>query len=360
MTKPASVPLDPGQAFGVAAGAVLAEINFQAHDTLGVESSMVGTVLRRDWGIGDRAALLGTLGMLASEGHRREFEDMGARLQRAGRAPADPLHLYRPDEFLALPIEEQVALRERCRLALMLLPAHRSLVAWDFGRLIMLARWGFTARYLSEAEAWGWIERASGAIQSSFRSWLDVGENYLAGVRFWSKDKEGLVDDTQAALDRLLDPKNAQSPWNRVPFPGAASDPGVARRLEARQSARTREHAKNRRNALLLVAAVVVVIVAGRIVGPRLHPCDRLDARLCADLGPEACEVWRGPLNKTASGSSMAHEVRGRRALADLALHLWLGWDFQRDHDICSAQNDDSVYPATLQGIRASVSATRR
>jgi hypothetical protein len=358
MTTPQSAPPNSRQAFGLAAGAVLAEINIYGCNTLGVDRSMVDTVLRRDWGIEDRVALLKTLAWLATEGHRGEFEQMGARLRQAGKAPADPLHLFRPDEFLALSIQEQVALRARAGLALELLPAHRSLVAWDFGRLIMLARWGFTIGWLSEAEAWTWIERGAAAIEGAFHSWLDVGENYLAGVRFWSEDKESLVDDTQAALDRLLDPHNAKSPWNEIPFPGAAGNAQVARRLEARQSARAKEHAGNARNLALLVAAVVIAIVAGRVVGPRFHPCDRLDARLCADLGPAACEAWKGN-GKLLSGSSMRHETRGRRALADLGMHLLLGWDRERSHETCSMQVDDAVYPKILEGVRTTVAARR-
>jgi hypothetical protein len=359
-TPPQSAPPSPRQSFGLAAGGVLAEINFYACDALGVDPSMVDTVLRRDWGIQDRAALVEMLEWLAAGGHRKEYEDMGARLRAAGRMPADPLHLFKPDEFLSLSIEDQVALRERAGVAGQLLPAHRSLVAWDFGRLIMLARWGFSIGFLSEAEAWIWIERAAAPIEAAFKSWLDVGENYLAGARFWSKNEERVVDDTQAALDHLLDPENAKSAWNRVPFPGAAANPDLARRLEARRTARAKERAGTVRSAVLLVAAVVIAIVAGRLVGPRFHPCDRLEARVCADLGPDMCAVWKGPLAKVGTGSAMAHESRGRRGLADLGMHLLLGWDRERDHETCSAQLDDTVYPATLQGVRATVVASRR
>jgi len=274
--------------------------------------------------------------------------------------PGDPLQLHRPDEFLHLSIEEQVALRERARVAGDLLPLHRSLIAWDFGRLIMLARWGFSIGFLTEAEAWGWVDRAGAQIEGHFRYWLDVGENYLAGVRFWSKDDERLVDDTQAALDRLFDPKNGKSPWNRVPFPGGAGAPEVARRMEARRTARAREHATDMRNLVLLVAAVVVAIVAGRVVGPRFHPCDRLDDRLCADLGPDSCELWKGRFNKAVSGSSMRHESHGRRLLVDRAMHLLLGWDSERSHETCSAQASDAVYPGTLDAVRATIAVARQ
>ena len=309
-TPPSALP-SPRQSFGLAAGAVLAEINLYGCDTLGVDGSMVDTVLRRDWGVEDRAALLAMLEWLAAGGHRKQVADT-------------------------------------------------SLVGWDFGRLIMLARWGFTIGFLSQAEAWAWIERAAAQIESVFQSWLDVGESYLAGVRFWSKNKESVVDDTQAALDRLLSPKNAKSAWNKVPFPGAARNPDVARRMVAREVARAKEHATNLRNGVLLVAAIVLAIVAGRLFGPRFHPCDRLETRLCADLGAELCEVWKGPLRKVGSGSAMPHEARGRGGLADLGMHLLLGWDRARSHETCSAQLDDTVYPATLEGVRASVVATRR
>jgi hypothetical protein len=130
--------------------------------------------------------------------------------------------------------------------------------------------------------------------------------------------------------------------------------------VAARPTARAKAHAGTARILVALLAAVVIPIVGARIVGPHFHPCERLDARLCADLGPEACAVWKGKLGNVGSGSAMPHEAVVGGPLVHRATHLFLGWDNERSHETCVKQGSDAVYPAILEGVRATVAAQLR
>jgi len=73
----------------------------------------------------------------------------------------------------------------------------------------------------SEEAAWKWILDAAGQLRSAFTSWRALGENYTIGRGFWgSSDGAELY---QRTMEVLLDPANATSPWNQVPWPGGTS-----------------------------------------------------------------------------------------------------------------------------------------
>jgi hypothetical protein len=91
------------------------------------------------------------------------------------------------------------------------------LLGWDLSRLVMVARWGFTAGYLNEGEAWEWIFRAARKIQDSYSSWEDFGKDFLLGFEFWlcaSGTSREL--DLMPAYQWLVD--SPTSPWRRLPW----------------------------------------------------------------------------------------------------------------------------------------------
>jgi hypothetical protein len=114
--------------------------------------------------------------------------------------------------------------------------------------------------------------------------------------------------------------------------------------------------------APLAVLAVVLIAVSGDLARGGLRPCERLDQRLCADLGPGACDVWTRQLQRRGAASSEPHHWRRNRTFAlDLALHKLLGWDAAHaDNPLCYDELEDALYPAILSSVRASVEATTR
>lgn len=111
----------------------------------------VAKVLKYEWDVQNKEQLIGVLNWLLEQGHRQEMT------KRTGEAP---------ERFLA----------------------------WDLGRYVSVAGYGFVAGYLTEAEAWGMILSAAQILQKQFNSWQELGESYIHGREVWSEDKDGNAD----------------------------------------------------------------------------------------------------------------------------------------------------------------------
>ena len=133
---------DPIRRWGLALGAVLTEMNKAHHNELGgwgPGDHTVGwcrKVLKDFWGVEDRASFEGALRFLWSTGHRTEALAVLAELPEDGSG----------DSFRA-----SLARRHRKDLE------GRGLLAWDLGRFVAVVGWGSWAGYLSEPEAWRYV-----------------------------------------------------------------------------------------------------------------------------------------------------------------------------------------------------------
>ena len=113
------------------------------------------------------------------------------------------------------------------------------------------------------------------------------------------------------------------------------------------------------------LALLAAVTLGGELVRGGVRPCDRLDQRLCRDLGPAACDVWTNRLHRAGAASTEPRHRRWNkagRAAADVALHTLLGWDASKaDNPTCYQQLEDDIYPVVLAGIRriVAVAGTR-
>ncbi len=214
---PAARPLTRRQmAWGLAASALLTEHNRGRHDTLsGIAATAQSAsdqrwILARWWDVADRDGLLRVLAWLDAGGHRRRFAEVGERAVQLS-----------PEEFEALLSSPELKSDEAesisvARKYFRKLGA-RSLVGWDYARYVSLCRWGYTAGYLDEGEAWQGITHAAGILRRTFSSWRELGENYLIGREFWSPEetRRGGADYRATFQQLLSDPA---SPWNRVPW----------------------------------------------------------------------------------------------------------------------------------------------
>ena len=131
---------------------------------------------------------------------------------------------------------------------------------------------------------------------------------------------------------------------------GAASPPAPGRRLRIVFL------------APIALAILVVLLIAGDLARGGLRPCERLDQRLCADLGAAGCDVWTRALGRRGAASSEPHHWRRNRTFVlDLALHKVLGWDAAHaDNPLCYDELEDTLYPTILSSVRASVDAVTR
>jgi hypothetical protein len=111
----------------------------------------------------------------------------------------------------------------------------------------------------------------------------------------------------------------------------------------------------------LAVVGWLVSVAGATVARGGLRPCDRLDERLCHDLGSSDCDLWKTHLGGTGAASTQPYQVRGHRAgLFELALHVVLPWNMKKaDNPLCYDELGDDLYPTILGAVRDIVAKER-
>lgn len=94
------------------------------------------------------------------------------------------------------------------------------MAAWDFSRVVSLARAAHDAGFISEPQAWQAIERAATAARQDNHSWCEFVASYLIGPALWGGD-ESLDHFIDVCRRMFADPT---SPWCAVHWPGRLSE----------------------------------------------------------------------------------------------------------------------------------------
>ncbi|MEM9423464.1 MAG: ankyrin repeat domain-containing protein [Spirochaetota bacterium] len=76
-----------------------------------------------------------------------------------------------------------------------------SIQSWDQARIVALVRWGYDVGYLSEQEAWPYIDRAGTWVIEHFANWNRFVENYIYGRLF---EYAGVSEASQIFRDSAL------------------------------------------------------------------------------------------------------------------------------------------------------------
>lgn len=167
----AAKPLTENQRWALAAAAQLTAVNRDSHDTLNPnpvkDSADWQIALSHWWEVNDHDETIEQLQSLKESGHRVDF-----------RAVLD-----------------------------------HDVVAWDFVRLINVARWGYAAKYISAEEAWSYILDAATQLHATYSSWEELAQDYVLGHDVWAGEPDEQFSHVTA---ELLDLSNPKSPWNRV------------------------------------------------------------------------------------------------------------------------------------------------
>jgi hypothetical protein len=168
------------------------------------------TILGNSWGVDGRDKLVSTLDWLGSGGHSAEYQKAAAAFAQA------PPQQRQQDPGLGFVNQYNVEI------------GNRGLLAWDLGRLIAVAGWGYLAGYCSEEEAWGASFSAGARLRSTYGSWEEYAKHYRLGALFADASTVAQVDGALAQLSSAPD-----SPWRVVawsldgPSALAATAPGL-------------------------------------------------------------------------------------------------------------------------------------
>ncbi len=89
----------------------------------------------------------------------------------------------------------------------------RNEIAWNYPRVVSLARWGYAVGYITEAEAWMVIMPTAQRLQQTFFSWQELGRAYIDARRLFFRNELRVRRESEWLYRSiLLDPA---SPWRK-------------------------------------------------------------------------------------------------------------------------------------------------
>ncbi|MBP9478654.1 MAG: DUF1266 domain-containing protein [Sebaldella sp.] len=188
-------------------GAVLASRNDMPYDELTPAEYKDASiqVLGSAWEVTDTASAKEQLDALLNEGHRKEGDVVLEKVK--ANAPAD--------------LKEQADLYNDVKKNLIDNYGYteeeinniKTISAWDYDRLVNVARFSYYAGYITEAEMWDYVNKAVDSAKKDYNGWKD----YFAGAIIGRAISygQGFADSADAA-DTLL--KDNDSPYKKFSF----------------------------------------------------------------------------------------------------------------------------------------------
>lgn len=220
--NPEGISLTHQQLFGISLGLIIAEQNGAYVDSLetGETRFPQAQMMQRNWGISDGEDAISFMEARLTEGHRAIFNPL--------------LEIYASREILNPDLQELARqypqieengyylenLEEICDLELgkTWLGNKKELFkigadAWDFGRIIFVARVTYSLGYITEQQAWNYINQVAELAQQKYNNWKDYATGYVLGRAMWGGDDGEWENIVAFAADGLSD---AQSPWLKL------------------------------------------------------------------------------------------------------------------------------------------------
>lgn len=136
-------------------------------------------VLRYEWGVADRAALIALISRMTSHGHNDAFLADAAWIE--GMKNSEYQQILRNaqgvDTYM-FPFTKQLGEKW----------GDKGILAWDLSRMSNLAQWGYLGGFLTYEEALAMVEPSAKRCRETFTSWEEFYENYLDGYNWWARN----------------------------------------------------------------------------------------------------------------------------------------------------------------------------
>lgn len=203
-------------------------------NTLTTGASRTEEIVTEWWGITNREKAINKLNYLATDGFRSAFpvvykafleedEQMQKDILTNGLVPNRELT---PEEQESVRSSLQKAYTQMLNLKesynelkkLNIIASKEDILqygisAWDFGRLSFLSRLCYDMKYISEQEAWEYIDIAYQQSKTHSNSWDAFGKSYIIGRALWGGN-DVANDGITIFVEELLTKKD--SPWKKV------------------------------------------------------------------------------------------------------------------------------------------------
>ena len=189
-------------------GAVLTTRNDMSFDDLEAEEYKDASiqVLRSAWKVTDTATAKETLESLLAEGHRAEGDPMLTELRTPEAAEKNTEEFQAYEDVKKNLVDNYGYTAEQ-------VDGIKTISAWDYDRLVNVARFSHSAGYITEQEMWDYINKAVTQAKNDYNSW----EEYFAGVMLGRTLVYGQpFADSKAQADKLL--KDADSVYKTHSF----------------------------------------------------------------------------------------------------------------------------------------------
>ena len=189
-------------------GAVLTTKNGMSFNDLEAEDYKDASiqVLGSSWDVKDTATAKETLEALLTQGHRADVDPALAEL-RTPEAAAGNSAEYQAYEDVKKNLTSDYGYTAEQ------IDGIKTISAWDYDRLVNVARFSYSAGYITEQEMWDYINKAVTQAKNDYNSWKE----YFAGVMLGRTLAYGQpFSSSKTQADELL--KSADSPYKTHPF----------------------------------------------------------------------------------------------------------------------------------------------
>lgn len=201
----------------LAYGAILSSRNYMTFDSIGyvingldctkIEKEAIISMLKETWEVSDRKSALDNLNWLVNEGHRKDYDKYLYNLQQDN-----------PEKYEGFDNDKKnyddcvKMLKDNFNISDDII-RHVDLGAWDYDRIVTVARWSYIAEYITEEEAWKYCKTSKKLAQASFNSWDEYFVSHALGRAVaYEGDSNELIEVGQELL------KSTKSIWKEIPF----------------------------------------------------------------------------------------------------------------------------------------------
>ena len=167
----------------------------------------VESMLEEYWSVTDTATAKETLDWLVNEGHRIDGNEFLTVLKKGEENQYEDMDDVKKLYDDCNKMLTEIGVSEET------LKKVNTIGAWDYDRLVNVARWSYSAGYITEEEAWSYIQKAREMAQTEFSSW----DEYLASnVYGRSISYDGDPAELKETGDLLLN--GDKSIWKDITF----------------------------------------------------------------------------------------------------------------------------------------------
>ncbi|ERI10634.1 DUF1266 domain-containing protein [Aneurinibacillus aneurinilyticus] len=128
------------------------------------------------WDVSNSEEAMQTLEWLLTEGHRAKYDQLLMAL-KAGQSFTEE-EVGKSQECYE---SAQEAMMKKLSFVKSDFDRVNTIAAWDFDRAVNIARWSYILGYITEEQAWGYIERAADAASHFFQSWKEYFISFAFG-----------------------------------------------------------------------------------------------------------------------------------------------------------------------------------